>query len=91
MNKQALFISMAIYLLSPVQILAVPATLTLECYSSPELPTVSTIINVPDLNDQLEISHQAMLFALSPSGWNLSNFGFNTPSTPYGIGGWSSR
>jgi hypothetical protein len=50
-------------------------TLTLESYSPATLETVSKVIDVPDPNDQLEISRQAMLFALSTEGWGLENYG----------------
>ncbi len=50
-------------------------TLTLESYPPATLPIVSKIIDVPDPNDQLEISRQAVLLALSSEGWGLENFG----------------
>jgi hypothetical protein len=54
--------------------------ITLESYDPATLPTVSTIIEVADPNDQLEISRQAVLFALRSEGWNLENLGFNLDS-----------
>ncbi len=50
-------------------------TLTLESYSPATLSTVSKVIDVSDPNDQLEISRQAMLLALSTEGWGLENYG----------------
>ena len=69
-----------IFVLLPVFVLfcflsiasAVQVELTLESYSPATLPTVSTIIDLADINDQLEISRQAALFALSSQGWNLT-------------------
>ncbi len=62
--------------------------LMLESYPPATLPTVSKIIDVSDPNDQLEISRQAMLFALSSEGWGLENFGgvmrFNEPPSNLG-------
>lgn len=49
--------------------------LTLESYAPATFPTISKIITLPDINDQLEISRQAALFALSEEGWNLENLG----------------
>jgi len=52
--------------------------LTLENHPPASFPTVSTIIQIDDKEDQLEISRQAALFALSPDGWNLVNMGVNS-------------
>ncbi len=54
---------------------AAQVKLTLESYSPATLPIVTKIIDVPDPNDQLEISRQAVLFALSSEGWGLENYG----------------
>jgi len=72
------FILLPILLLSfliPSTSSAITLELTLESYSPATLPTISTIIDTPDINDQLEISKQGVLFALSPEGWNLQRFG----------------
>ena len=53
--------------------------LTLESYPPAQFPTVTTTIDVADIGDQVEISRQAALFALSPDGWDLENAG---------LGGW---
>ncbi len=69
-------------------VFAVQVTLTLESYPPATLPTVSKIIDVPDPNDQLEISRQAMLLALSSEGWGLENYGgvirYNEPPSNLG-------
>ncbi len=52
-----------------------PMKLTLESYAPAILPTVSEVLDIPDINNQLEISRQASLFALSPDGWNLQSLG----------------
>ncbi len=55
---------------------AVQVNLTLESYPPATLPIVSKVIDVPDSNDQLEISRQAALFALSTEGWGFAeNYG----------------
>lgn len=54
---------------------ATQVKLTLESYSPATLPTVSAIIELADVNDQLEISKQAGLLALSDQGWNLASYG----------------
>jgi len=59
--------------------LAIPVKLSLESYSPATFPTVSAIIDLADMNDQLEVSRQAALFALSPGGWGWQDFG---------LGGW---
>lgn len=54
---------------------AVSLRLTIESYAPATFSTKSTVINVADSNDQLEISRQAVLFSLSSEGWNLENLG----------------
>ncbi|MBN1829157.1 MAG: PEP-CTERM sorting domain-containing protein [Deltaproteobacteria bacterium] len=54
---------------------ASPVKITLECYAPATFPTISQIFDIVDINDQLDISMQAALFALSPEGWNLVNEG----------------
>ena len=49
--------------------------ITIEGYPPATLPTATSVINLPDPNDQLEISRQAALLALSPEGWNLGSLG----------------
>ncbi len=56
-------------------IFAVQVNLTLESYPPSTLPIVNKIIDIPDPNDQLEISRQAVLFALSSEGWGLASHG----------------
>jgi len=56
-------------------VLAIPLNLTIESYAPATFSTVSTVIDIPDINDQLEISRQAILFSLSSDGWNLENLG----------------
>ncbi len=65
------YILAALFFTSPV--FASTVRLTLESFAPANFPTVSKILDVPDINDQLEISRQAALFALSPQGWNLQN------------------
>jgi hypothetical protein len=57
--------------------------LSLESYAPAQLPAVTTTLEVPDINDQLEMSRQAVLFALSPSGWDLAATGAQLHSLPY--------
>jgi len=45
---------------------AATVTLTLESYAPAGFPKVSTTIDLADPSDQLEVSGQALLFALSP-------------------------
>jgi hypothetical protein len=52
---------------------ATQVRLVIESYPPSILSRVSKIIDLPDLNDQLEISRQATLLALSPQGWNLAS------------------
>lgn len=53
---------------------AVQMRLTIESYPTSTLPpSASKIIDIPDVDDQLEISRQAALFALSQEGWDLGN------------------
>lgn len=54
---------------------AVQVKLTIESYPPATLSIVSKIIDVPDPNDQLELSRQAALLALSSEGWALEDFG----------------
>ncbi len=54
-------------------VFATTVNLTLESFAPANFPTVSKILDIPDINDQLEISRQAARFALSPQGWNLQN------------------
>ena len=72
------------FILLPIVLLSflIPSTsfttmleLTIESYSPGTLPTVSKFIDIPDVNDQLEISRQGVLFAISSEGWNLQCFG----------------
>jgi len=49
--------------------------LKLEAYAPSTLPTVSTTIDVPDIDDQLDISRRGVLFAIAPEGWDLGRFG----------------
>ena len=56
-------------------VMAEQGVLTLRSYSPATLPTVSTIIDIPDLNDQLEVSRQATIFSLSSDGWDLAAYG----------------
>lgn len=73
-----------------VAAVCVPATqasgewvvLTLEAYAPSTLPARSTTLEVADVNDQLEISRQAVLFAISDSGWNLGAVGGQLHSLP---------
>jgi hypothetical protein len=48
--------------------------LSLESYAPATLPTVIATIELSNF-DQLEISRQAALFALSSEGWGLANYG----------------
>jgi hypothetical protein len=56
--------------------------LTLEAYAPSTLPVRSTTLEVADIHDQLEISRQAALFAISDSGWNLGAVGGQLHSLP---------
>ncbi|MCP4265724.1 MAG: hypothetical protein GY777_09140 [Candidatus Brocadiaceae bacterium] len=69
-----IYVASSLFLFNSI-IFAVQVNLTLESYPPATLPVVSKIIDVPDPNDQLEISRQAVLFALSPEGWGLERFG----------------
>lgn len=59
------------------KVFATPVLLTLESYAPASFPIVNKIIDVPEITDQLEISKQAALFALSSDGWNLENLGLD--------------
>lgn len=72
MKRLTLFIALLVFIVS-TKAFATPIQLTLESYLPAQLQTVSTIIDVSDPNDQLEISRLAALFALSPEGWNLQS------------------
>jgi len=73
--KRKILVSFLLVLILSSSALAVPVELKLTSYSPATLPAISTIINLPDTTDQLEISRQAILFALSPEGWDLGNLG----------------
>ena len=70
-----LILVIAFLLISSTTAQAYQMTLTLESYFPATLSTVSKTIDVSDPNDQLEISRQAALFALSTEGWGLGNYG----------------
>ncbi len=61
--------------------------LTIESYAPSIFPAITTVITVPDANDQLEISRQARLSALALGGWNLSAAG--AVSHMYQLPNWS--
>jgi len=65
--------------------------LTLESYPPAQFPTVTARIEVSDVDDQLEISRQAALLAMSPEGWNLENLGLGTSLRYRGPSQWSGR
>jgi len=76
MKKHFFFTSLIIsFLLSSSLSFAIPFQLYIESYDPATFETKSTIIDIPDINDQLEISRQAVLFALSEEGWNLGESG----------------
>jgi hypothetical protein len=54
---------------------ATPVKLTIESYLPAQFPTISKLIDIPDTTNQLEISIQAILFALEPDGWDLGSLG----------------
>ena len=73
--KRAVFLTIIFTLFLYSTAYAIPLRLTLQSYSPATLPIVSTIIDVLDINDQLEISRQAALLALSSDGWGLEMLG----------------
>lgn len=74
--KKAIFaVLIFLFLFLPGLTYATMMQLTLESYSPADFPTVSKILDIPDLNDQLAISFQARAFAISPDGWNLAGIG----------------
>lgn len=75
MKKWIIVLCLFSVLLITTSVFATSVKLTLESYSPASLPTVSTIIDIADINDQLEISRQAALLALSSEGWNLASYG----------------
>jgi hypothetical protein len=75
MKKNIFFIGLISVFLITSSAFAIPVKITIKSYTSATLPTVSIITDVADINDQLEISRQAALFALSSQGWNLESLG----------------
>ena len=53
---------------------ATPVQITIESFSPATFPTASIVVDIPDINDQLEVSRQAGLLSMSASGWNLGSF-----------------
>lgn len=88
MKKWIIILSLFSVLLITTSVFATSVKLTLESYSPASLPTISTIIDIADINNQLEISRQAGLFALSSEGWNLASYGgwlqYREPPSWYG-------
>jgi len=74
-KRELLIVSLICLNLSPATAVATSVVLTLESSPPATFPTVSTTIDIPDVDDQVEVSRQAALFALSPSGWDLENTG----------------
>jgi len=74
MKKCGFFVILISFLVC-IPALATQVTLTLESNPPATFLTVRKIIDIPDVNDQYEVSRQAALFALSPEGWNLQNIG----------------
>jgi hypothetical protein len=70
--------------------------ITIESYANPSLGIKSTVIELTDpydpndTDDQLEMAYQAILFAISPAGWDLANHNFTTPSPPAPKPGWTN-
>ena len=50
---------------------AVEMKIILKSNPPATLPTVYTVVDLPDPSDQVELSKQAAFLALSPDGWNL--------------------
>jgi len=73
MKKNIFLVFLVCITFSSSSAFATEVKLTLQSYPSTTLPTVSTVIDIPDINDQLEISRQAGLFSLAPEGWNLES------------------
>ena len=67
----AFMITVVLFGASATGLSAVEVMITIESYPPAILPVVSTIVDVLDPSDQVEISRQASLLALSPDGWNL--------------------
>ena len=75
MKKSIIFLFLLSALLITPSAFATSVKIILESYNPATLPIVSEIISIADINDQLEISRQAALFALSPQGWDLQDKG----------------
>ena len=73
---------MAVVCASATQASGEWVVLTLKAYAPSTLPVRSTTLEVADIHDQLEISRQAALFAISDSGWNLGAVGGQLHSLP---------
>ena len=59
----------------PTPIYADSVMITIRSNPPATLPTACTIVDVPDLNDQLEMSRQAAMLAMSTEGWGLEVYG----------------
>jgi hypothetical protein len=75
MMRKAILLGLILSLCAYSTAFAEQVEITIESYPPATLPAVSTIIDVPDPADQLEMSRQAALFALSSEGWNLESYG----------------
>ena len=53
---------------------ASPVQITIESFSPATFPAVSTVVDIPDINDQLEVSRQAGLLSMSAAGWNIGAY-----------------
>ena len=73
----------------PTPIYADTVMITIRSNPPATLPTACMIVDVPDPNDQLEISRQAVLLALSPDGWGLDQYGRLLLLGPFGSHPWT--
>ena len=89
MRKRTVILASILPLFMPSMIYAALLKLNIESYDPAVLETVSKIINVSDTNDQLEISGQAALFALSAAGWNLGALDFSLDDSTFTPPDWS--
>ena len=53
---------------------ATPVQITIESFSPATFPTASIVVDIPDINDQLEVSRQAALLSMSAGGWDVGAY-----------------
>ena len=69
----ALLVS-AVWVLSATSAAATPVRITIESFAPATFPTASIVVDIPDINDQVEVSRQAALLTMSPDGWDVGAY-----------------